>query len=31
MDQVKPQLSDPQRLERLLRMAFEGINKGTEN
>jgi TetR/AcrR family transcriptional regulator len=31
MDQVQPQLSDPQRLERLLRMAFEGINKGTVN
>jgi TetR/AcrR family transcriptional regulator len=31
MDQVQPQLSDPQRPERLLRMAFEGINKGTVN
>jgi AcrR family transcriptional regulator len=31
MDQVQPQLSDPQRPERLLRMAFQGINKGTEN
>jgi len=31
MDQVQPQSSDPQRLERLLRMAFQGINKGTEN
>ena len=31
MDQVQPQSSDPQRPERLLRMAFAGINKGTEN
>jgi TetR/AcrR family transcriptional regulator len=31
MDQVQPQASDPQRPERLLRMAFQGINKGTEN
>jgi AcrR family transcriptional regulator len=31
MDQVQPQLSDPQRPERLLRMAFQGIYKGTEN
>jgi AcrR family transcriptional regulator len=31
MDQIQPQSSDPQRLERLLRMAFQGINKGTEN
>ena len=31
MDQVRPQSSDPQRPERLLRMAFEGINKGMEN
>jgi AcrR family transcriptional regulator len=31
MDQVQPQLSDPQRPERLLRLAFEGIKKGTEN
>jgi AcrR family transcriptional regulator len=31
MDQVQPQLSDPQRPERLLRLAFQGINKGTEN
>jgi AcrR family transcriptional regulator len=31
MDQVLPQSSDPQRPERLLRMAFQGINKGTEN
>jgi AcrR family transcriptional regulator len=31
MDQVHPQSSDPQRPERLLQMAFKGINKGTEN
>ena len=31
MDQIQPQFSDPQRPERLLRMAFKGINKGTEN
>jgi len=31
MDQVRPQSSDPQRPERLLRIAFQGINKGTEN
>jgi AcrR family transcriptional regulator len=31
MDQVHPQSSDPQRPERLLRMAFKGINKETEN
>jgi AcrR family transcriptional regulator len=31
MDQVHPQSSDPQRGERLLRIAFEGIEKGTEN
>jgi AcrR family transcriptional regulator len=31
MDQVQPQYSDPQRPERLLQMAFAGINKGTEN
>jgi AcrR family transcriptional regulator len=31
MDQVHPQSSDPQRPARLLRMAFQGINKGTEN
>jgi AcrR family transcriptional regulator len=30
MDEVHPQSSDPQRAERLLRMAFKGINKGTE-
>jgi len=31
MDQVQPQASDPQRPERLLRMVFQGLNKGTEN
>lgn len=31
MDQVHPQSSDPQRPERLLRIAFKGINTGTEN
>ena len=31
IDQVQPQLSDPQRPERLLRLAFQGIKKGTEN
>jgi hypothetical protein len=31
MDQVQPQSSDPQRPQRLLQMAFAGINKGTEN
>ena len=31
MDQVQPHLSDPQRPERLLRLAFQGIKKGTEN
>lgn len=31
MDQFQPQLSDPQRPERLLRLAFQGINKGTED
>ena len=31
MDQAQPQLSDPQRPERLLRLAFQGIEKGTEN
>ena len=31
MDQLHPQSSDPQRAERLLRLAFKGINKGTEN
>ena len=29
MDQVQPQLSDPQRPERILRLAFEGIAKET--
>ncbi len=28
MDQVQPQLADPQRPERLLRLAFQGIQKG---
>ena len=31
IDQVQPQISDPQRPERLLRLAFQGIKKGTEN
>ena len=31
IDQVQPHLSDPQRPERLLRLAFQGIKKGTEN
>ena len=31
MDQIYPQSPDPQRAERLLRLAFSGINKGTEN
>ena len=31
MDQVKPQSADPQRPERLLRLAFEGIEKETVN
>ena len=31
MDHVQPQSSDPKRPERLLRMAFQGINKGTEH
>lgn len=31
MDQVQPQFSDPQRPERLLRLAFQGIKQGTEN
>ena len=30
MDQVQPHISDPQRPERLLRLAFQGIQKGTE-
>jgi AcrR family transcriptional regulator len=29
MDQVNPQSADPQRPERLLRLAFQGIEKGT--
>ncbi len=31
MDQVQPQLSDPRRPERLLRLVFRGIKKGVEN
>jgi len=31
IDQVQPHTSDPQRPERLLRLAFQGIKKGTEN
>ena len=31
MDQIQPHLSDPQRPERLLRLAFQGINKEAEN
>jgi AcrR family transcriptional regulator len=31
MDQVQPQSADPQRPERLLRLAFQGIEKGTVN
>ena len=31
IDQAQPQLSDPQRPERLLRLAFQGIEKGVEN
>ena len=31
MDHVQPQSSDPQRPERLLRLAFKGIETGTEN
>jgi AcrR family transcriptional regulator len=31
MDQVQPQLSDPRRPERLLRLAFQGIEKRVEN
>jgi AcrR family transcriptional regulator len=31
VDQVQPQASDPQRAERLMRLAFQGINQGTEN
>jgi AcrR family transcriptional regulator len=31
LDQVQPQLSDPRRPERLLRLAFQGIKKGAEN
>jgi len=31
LDQLQPQLSDPRRPERLLRLAFQGIKKGAEN
>jgi TetR/AcrR family transcriptional regulator len=31
IDQVQPQLSDPRRPERLLRLAFKGIKKGAKN
>lgn len=31
MDQIQPQLADPQRPERLLRLAFQGIKRGTDN
>ena len=31
VDQIQPQSSDPKRPERLLRIAFQGINKGAEN
>lgn len=31
MDQVQPQSSDPQRPERLLRLAYQGIKEGTVN
>jgi AcrR family transcriptional regulator len=31
VDQVQPQASDPQRAERLMRLAFQGIDQGTEN
>jgi len=31
MDQTQPHLSDPQRPERLLRLAFQGIKKEAEN
>jgi TetR/AcrR family transcriptional regulator len=31
MDHVRPQLSDPQRPERLLQLAFQGIKKEAEN
>jgi AcrR family transcriptional regulator len=30
VDQVQPQASDPQRAERLMRLAFQGIDPGTE-
>lgn len=31
VDQVQPQVSDAQRAERLMRLAFKGIQQGTEN
>ena len=31
VDQVQPQASDPQRAERLMRLAFLGVDQGTEN
>jgi len=31
MDQIQPESSDPQRPERLLQLAFQGIKRGTEN
>lgn len=31
VDQVQPEVSDPQRAERLIRLAFQGIEQGTEN
>ncbi|MGD8882016.1 MAG: TetR/AcrR family transcriptional regulator [Desulfobacterales bacterium] len=31
IEQMQPQSSDPRRPERLLRLAFQGIKKGTEN
>ncbi len=31
VDQVQPEVSDPQRAQRLIRLAFQGIEQGTEN
>jgi AcrR family transcriptional regulator len=31
VDQVQPQTSDPQRAERLMRLAFQGFDQGMEN
>ena len=31
VDQVQPQASDPQRAERLMRLAFQGVDQRTEN